>query len=167
VEETERAALGLAEVILRAGDAGMVIGLEGRLGAGKTAFVRGLARGLGLDVGQVASPTFVIANEYRATEAGQETERCLVHVDFYRLEREDELWSSGFEDFFQPGAVVAVEWANRFPGALPAQRLEVKLLRSADRPEEWRQLEAVAKGDEAEQVLTGWVEWMAAFDDES
>ncbi len=114
----ETAALG--EKLGRALVAGDCIALAGALGAGKTAFVQGLARGLGV-VERVSSPTFTIVNEH---EAGRVP---LYHVDLYRLEEEGELHAIGFDDYFERGGVVVVEWADRFPRALPAERLDVRI----------------------------------------
>jgi tRNA threonylcarbamoyladenosine biosynthesis protein TsaE len=156
VEETERAAEALASSI---GPAGLLVCLDGPMGSGKTAFVRGLARGLGLDVEQVASPTFVIANEYRLAADGVSEGRCLVHADLYRVESEERLWASGFEDYLRPARVVVVEWANRFSGVFPSSQLHIQL----DRPGgaqglEVRCFEAKAVGENAEGVLTLWRE---------
>ena len=117
----------------------MVVGLVGPLGAGKTEWVKGLAEGLGIEAKWVASPTFVIASEYPGA-------RPLAHVDFYRLESEGELEAAGFLDLLDPGRVVAIEWADRFPGALPGDRIEVRIARGAEQPETERAIEAVAWG---------------------
>ncbi|MCU1282046.1 MAG: tRNA ((37)-N6)-threonylcarbamoyltransferase complex ATPase subunit type 1 TsaE [bacterium] len=102
--------------VLAAGD---VVALVGELGAGKTSFVQGLARGLGI-AGRVASPSFTIVNEHEGRVP-------LYHVDFYRLEDADELRHIGFDEYFTRGGVVVVEWADRFPRALPAERLDVRI----------------------------------------
>jgi tRNA threonylcarbamoyladenosine biosynthesis protein TsaE len=148
-EATHEAARRLAAAI----DAsGLVIGLDGPLGAGKTAFVKGLAEGLGLDPAQVASPTFVIVSEY-ATPRGLR----LAHVDCLRVESEAELEAAGFLDLLVPGVVLAVEWSERFPHALPADRLELRIARevgpgAASR----RELNAVAFGPTARAALARW-----------
>lgn len=103
---------------------GLVIGLAGPLGAGKTEWVKGLAAGLGIEPDLVASPTFVIASEYSGR-------RELVHADLYRLGSAGELDAAGFMDWLAPGNVVAVEWADRFPDALPSDRIELRLARPA------------------------------------
>ncbi len=106
---------------------GDVVALSGELGAGKTQFVRGMARGLGIDERRVSSPTFVIAHEYESADGS----RVLVHLDAYRLEGRDDLVSLGFADDeggdLRVGAVMAIEWASRVAGALPVDRLEVTL----------------------------------------
>ena len=137
--------------------AGLVIGLCGPLGAGKTAFVKGLAHGLGLDPAQVASPTFVIACEY-PTPAGPR----LAHVDCLRVQSEAELEAAGFLDLLVPGVVLAVEWSDRFPAALPADRLELRFARAADPGAATRrELNAVAFGPVSQAALTRWRDALA------
>lgn len=116
VEETEQIAQALAQR-LSAGDR---IAFTGDLGAGKTAFVRGLARGLGITQ-RVTSPTFTIVNEY---EGGR---LPLFHFDLYRLSSEDELFDIGWEDFLVRGGVCAVEWSEHAPLALAdAIRIDIR-----------------------------------------
>lgn len=100
---------------LRQGD---VVLLYGELGAGKTAFVRGLARGLGASPDDVSSPTFTLIQEYM----GRVT---LYHVDLYRLEPK-EIPDLGLEDLVLGDGVVAIEWAERWPGR-PNDVIEVKI----------------------------------------
>lgn len=93
---------------------GDVVLLFGDLGAGKTAFVRGLAQGLGIDPGEVSSPTFTIIQHYSGGRAP------LLHVDLYRLEPK-EVDDLGLEELAD-GAVLAIEWAERLPRAWPGAR---------------------------------------------
>ena len=113
-EETSAAGERLG-ASLRQGD---VVLLYGELGAGKTAFVRGLARGLGASPDDVSSPTFTLIQEY----AGRVT---LYHVDLYRLEPK-EIPDLGLEDLVLGDGVVAIEWAERWPGR-PNDVIEVKI----------------------------------------
>jgi len=113
-EETSAAGERLGET-LRGGD---VVLLYGDLGAGKTAFVRGLARGLGADPSEVSSPTFTLIQEYR----GRVT---LFHVDLYRLE-EREVDDLGLEELVLGDGVVAIEWAERWRGR-PDDVIEVRI----------------------------------------
>ena len=89
---------------------GTVIALTGDLGAGKTAFVRGLAEALGCR-GRVTSPTFTIVNEYPGSPE-------LIHFDMYRLSGEDELYELGWDDYLARNAVVVCEWSELVPGAM-------------------------------------------------
>ena len=104
--------------LLRPGD---VVALRGPLGAGKTCFVQGVARGLGVDPSlPVTSPTFTLVGEYPARVP-------LRHADFYRIESEERLFELGFDDLLDGRGVLFVEWAERWPHALPKERLEVQI----------------------------------------
>ena len=106
----ETSALG--EAWGRTAAAGLVIGLTGDLGAGKTQLVKGLARGLGV-MARVQSPTFALVHEYTGGRLP------LYHLDFYRLEQERELTGIGLDDYLDARGILAIEWADKFPGALP------------------------------------------------
>lgn len=96
----------LGDKIARCANAGLVIALSGDLGAGKTQFVKGLARGLGIQA-RVHSPTFTLVNEY----AGGRLK--LFHLDLYRLETREQILSAGIEEFLKPDGVAVIEWAER------------------------------------------------------
>ena len=148
-EATRAAAGALAGAV---GPEGLLVALVGPLGAGKTVFAKGLAEGLGLDPAVVASPTFVIASEYTAPDG-----RRLAHVDLYRVESAAELEAAGFLDWLEPGVLLAVEWADRLPDALPADRLELRLSRpDAEVSADSRTLQAKALGAAAEAALARW-----------
>jgi len=102
--------------VLKAGD---VVAIYGPLGAGKTAFVRGLAAGLGAR-GPVRSPTFSLINEYRGRPP-------LIHIDFYRLSNKSEIDDLGWTDYLNSDCVVAIEWAERVQESLPSKRFEVHI----------------------------------------
>jgi tRNA threonylcarbamoyladenosine biosynthesis protein TsaE len=97
---------------------GAIVLLFGDLGAGKTAFVRGLSEGLGIDPEEVSSPTFTLIQEYRGRS-------LLRHVDLYRLEP-PEVLDLGLEELAGNDAVTAVEWADRWPGA-PGDAITVRI----------------------------------------
>ena len=103
--------------------------VSGSLGMGKTAFTRGLARGLGCR-GRVTSPTFTIVNEY-------EGRTPLFHFDMYRLGSSDELFDIGWDDYLARGGVCAVEWSERVSDALPEDTIFVDIART-DEHEDWR-----------------------------
>ena len=98
--------------------------MYGDLGAGKTAFVRGMARGMGLDA-HVSSPTFTIVNEYPG-------ERELIHFDMYRLASADELFDIGWEDYLNRGAVCAVEWSENVRDAFFGDEINVTIEKIGD-----------------------------------
>ena len=105
--ETEAVGTALARVL----QPGTVIAYRGDLGAGKTAFTRGLARGLGVTE-RVTSPTYTIVNEYLGGRMP------LFHFDMYRLGSEDELFDIGWDDYLERGGVCAVEWSENVWGAM-------------------------------------------------
>ena len=115
-EETERLGARLAVKL----EPGAVIAFTGDLGAGKTAFTRGLARGLGIP-DRVTSPTYTIVNEY---EGGR---LPLFHFDWYRLSDAEELFDIGWEDYLSRGGVCAVEWSEKVADALTdALRIDIR-----------------------------------------
>lgn len=118
-EETEALGARLAVKL----EPGAVIAFTGDLGAGKTAFTRGLARGLGIP-DRVTSPTFTIVNEYDGPLP-------LFHFDMYRLGGEEELFGIGWEDYLDRGGVCAVEWSENIAGALEGDALRVDIRRGA------------------------------------
>ena len=113
--ETEEVGRKLAEKL----PGGSVVAMYGDLGAGKTAFVRGMARGMGLSC-RVSSPTFTIVNEY----LGQ---RELIHFDMYRLSSADELFDIGWEDYLSRNAVCAVEWSENVQDAFFGDEIVVRI----------------------------------------
>lgn len=125
VAETEAFAAELAQTLAP----GTVLAYRGDLGMGKTAFTRGLARGLGC-MGRVTSPTFTLVNEY-------EGRIPLFHFDLYRLPDADALFDIGWEDYLDRGGVCAVEWSERVADALPEDTLYVTLERCPDQ-DGWR-----------------------------
>ena len=116
-EETEH----IGEMLGKRLSGGTVLALRGGLGMGKTAFTRGLARGLGY-TGRVTSPTFTIVNEYDGATP-------LFHFDMYRLDGEDDLFDIGWDDYLARGGVCAVEWSERVDDAMPADTLWVDIAR--------------------------------------
>ena len=105
--ETEKIGAALGKIL----PAGTVIAYEGDLGAGKTAFTRGLAKGLGC-TDMVTSPTYTIVNEYLSGRLP------LFHFDMYRLHTSDDLWDIGWEDYLERGGICAVEWSENVADAM-------------------------------------------------
>ena len=134
--ELETEALGEALAgRLKPGD---VVAYRGDLGAGKTAFTRGLARGLGC-AGRVSSPTFTVVNEH-------EGRLPLFHFDLYRLSGADELFDIGWEDYLDRGGVCAVEWSERAAAALPPETVFVTIRRCSE-SEDWRRVAIEERGE--------------------
>ena len=106
-EQTEEVGAALSKVL----SPGTVIAYRGDLGAGKTAFTRGLARGLGV-ADPVTSPTYTIVNEYLGGRMP------LFHFDMYRLHSADDLWDIGWEDYLERGGICAVEWSENVADAM-------------------------------------------------
>lgn len=113
--ETENFAAELAKKI----SGGTVVALYGGLGMGKTAFTRGLARGLG-NKSNVSSPTFALVNDYGGNPQ-------LVHFDMYKVESWEDLYSSGFFDYLDMGAILCTEWSENIENALPENTVRVRI----------------------------------------
>lgn len=127
VSRSARETFALGERLGRKLRPGDVVALVGELGAGKTQLVRGACRGAGVPDAEVASPSFAIVASYHG--------RIPVHhADLYRVADFDELYATGLGDLVAGDGATLVEWADRIPGALPAERLEVHLAHDALRP---------------------------------
>lgn len=101
---------------------GSVVAFFGGMGMGKTAFVRGLARGLGYQ-GEVSSPTFALVHEYQGGRL------ALYHFDMYRVETWEDLASCGYDDYLDLGGVLAVEWSENIENALPPDCVRIAIER--------------------------------------
>ncbi|MBI3088067.1 MAG: tRNA (adenosine(37)-N6)-threonylcarbamoyltransferase complex ATPase subunit type 1 TsaE [Candidatus Omnitrophica bacterium] len=123
---------------------GDVLGLIGELGSGKTTFIQGLARGLGIEPDQVKSPTFVLMREY----AGRTP---LIHLDGYRLEQGSSAVWLDLEWLFSPKRITVIEWADRVADCLPPEYME---LRFAYKTTNQRTVSAVAHGARAAQIIS-------------
>ncbi len=124
--------LSLAEQLaanLRAGD---VIAYRGDLGAGKTAFTRGLAKGLGCR-GEVCSPTFALVHEYPKTAPRNLT---LYHFDMYRISSADDLYATGYDDYLESGGVLAIEWSENVEEVLPEDAIIITISRLGENERE-------------------------------
>ena len=137
-EETEKIAYALAEKL----HGGEIITLDGDLGAGKTAFVRGLAAGLGIS-DRVVSPTFTIVNEYSGERLP------LFHFDVYRIGSPDEMYDIGWEDYLDRGGVTVIEWAVNIEEILKDEKIiKITIDKDLDVSEDYRII--TVEGDEQE-----------------
>ncbi|WP_449538598.1 tRNA (adenosine(37)-N6)-threonylcarbamoyltransferase complex ATPase subunit type 1 TsaE [Ferdinandcohnia sp. Marseille-Q9671] len=134
-EETDSFSYRLAERL----EPGDVITLEGDLGAGKTTFTKGLAKGIGV-IRTVNSPTFTIIKEYKGRIP-------LYHMDVYRLEYSDE--DLGFDEYFEGNGVTVVEWAHLIEDRLPEERLTIKIEHMGDFK---RKISVIPLGERYEQL---------------
>jgi tRNA threonylcarbamoyladenosine biosynthesis protein TsaE len=147
-EQTRRAGELLGQLVAP----GDVVALTGDLGAGKTVLVQGIASGLGV-VGHVPSPTFNILLVHRAPVT-------LFHFDLYRLEDARQLTDIDFYETLESGGASVIEWADRFPGELPPDRLDVAI---AAPDEATRELRVTGTGPRAHRLARRWVEkWQRA-----
>lgn len=126
-DETESIAIEIA----KEAKAGSIYTLSGDLGAGKTVFARGFARGLGI-MSPVTSPTFTLVNEYKKGRLP------LYHFDVYRLGEAEELYDTGFEDYLENGGVVLIEWAERIEELLPRPYFYISIEKDLSRGEDFR-----------------------------
>ncbi len=134
-EQTRDIACEFAK-ILSPGD---VVTLDGDLGAGKTAFTGGLAKGLGIDT-HVTSPTFTIVNEYRSGSLP------LFHFDVYRLDSMDDLYDIGWEDYLSQDGICVVEWADIVRDELSPPYYEIRIIKQSEN-EDTRQISIEYKGE--------------------
>ncbi len=138
-EETQ----ALGEAWGRAAASGLVIGLTGDLGAGKTQLAKGVARGLGISA-RVHSPTFTLVNEYAGGRL------ALFHVDLYRLQTAEQIEAAGLEEYFHPAGVSVIEWAEKvFPvPGLPPAGSRVQSL-----PAHFRQVQIETAGENERRII--------------
>ncbi len=123
IAETE----AIAEMIARRLENGGFLALYGGMGAGKTAFVRGLVKALAPECLElVHSPTFAIVNEYRGNKIN------IFHFDLYRLTDDDDLYSTGFYDFIEQGGLTITEWSELFENSIPEDAIKLKIERISD-----------------------------------
>lgn len=121
-EETERIGRELAENLLQGGKKSAFIALYGDLGVGKTAFTRGFVSAI-CPAARVKSPTYTVVNEYRGGAVP------VFHFDMYRIDGEDDLYSTGFYDYLEGGYLLS-EWSENIPFALPKDRITVTIEKS-------------------------------------
>lgn len=139
IRDTEQVAQAFAASTV----SGLVIGLTGELGSGKTLFVRAYCEALGVDPQQISSPTFVLVNQYSGRFP-------VSHFDTYRLADLDEFLAIGADELLDSDEVCLVEWADRVTEVLPADRIDVQITSTG---ESSRQFRFVAGGPRCEVVL--------------
>lgn len=114
------------EFVSRIGD-GTVFAFYGKMGAGKTTFIKAVCRELGVE-DVITSPTFAIVNEYRS----EKNNEPIYHFDFYRIKKLEEVYDMGYEDYFYSGALCFLEWPELIEEILPAGTTKVTITESAD-----------------------------------
>lgn len=139
--EAETHALGLKLGALL--PAGIVVALNGPLGAGKTRLVQAVAKARGIDPRDVVSPTYTLVQEYRGPKP-------MFHFDAYRLVDDDEFINLGPEEYFSAGGVTIIEWAEKVAACLPRERLEITIRPLA---ENTREFTFAGFGETAESVV--------------
>lgn len=135
-----------ADALAKAAELPLLVALTGTLGAGKTQLVRFVAQSLGVSPEEVTSPTYVLLQRY--------TGRHLIyHFDFYRLESAAEVWDLGIDELLEQSALIFVEWAEKFPECLPADRLNIRLEPIDAMSDQVRRASLTATGPRAESLL--------------
>ena len=119
--ETEK----IGELLGKTVKDGSVVAMFGDLGAGKTAFTRGFARGMNIH-SDVSSPTFALVNEYRGEK------RTLYHFDMYRISGWDDLYSTGYFDYLDAGGCLIIEWSENIEAILPEDCIRVTITKTDD-----------------------------------
>lgn len=142
----EQATRRCASLLAARAEPGLVITLDGPLGAGKTHFVKAFGEAMGVPASEINSPTYVIVQHY----AGRVP---LHHFDLYRLKDEDEWYELGADELFESSGVCLVEWANRFPRILPIDRIAITILVEGLHS---RKLVVRASGDSSQRILAAW-----------
>lgn len=117
----------IAKEFIKAMDQATVFAFYGKMGAGKTTFIKSLCEALGV-TDTVNSPTFSIVNEYRSDETGE----LIYHFDFYRIEKIEEVYDMGYEDYFYSGALCLIEWPELVEELLPGDAVRVEIKEEED-----------------------------------
>ncbi len=115
----------MAQDLARVAKPPLTIAINGTLGAGKTQWIRFFAAHLGVPAGDVTSPTYVLHQQYHGLFR-------IHHFDFYRLESESQVWDLGVDELYEQNALILIEWASKFEGCLPNDRLTLDLYQNAD-----------------------------------
>lgn len=141
-DDTEKLGFCLGSIAKK----GYIVCLVGELGVGKTEFVKGFARGMGIE-DQIVSPTFTIVNEYMGKIP-------LYHFDVYRLDSVDEMYDLGYEEYFFGDGVTIIEWANQISEIIPGDNIAVTISKDMEQGVDYREISIEASGKTYEG-LTG------------
>ena len=121
VAETQKIAADLAKKL----SSGEILALSGDLGGGKTTFVQGLAKGLGIKE-QITSPTFVLIKEFKISRSYKLEAKNLIHIDLYRLKKIDKIFKKEIQEYFKPENITVIEWAEKIKDSLPKNTKWIK-----------------------------------------
>ncbi len=116
-----------AKVFIQAMEENTVFAFYGKMGAGKTTFIKAICEELGVE-DTITSPTFAIVNEYRSEETGE----LIYHFDFYRIKKLEEVYDMGYEDYFYSGALCFIEWPELVEELLPGNTVKVTIEEKED-----------------------------------
>ena len=126
IENLEKIREAAREFVANIGDS-TVFAFYGKMGAGKTTFIKAVCEELGVE-DVITSPTFAIINEYRSDASGE----LIYHFDFYRVKKIEEVYDMGFEDYFYSGALCFIEWPELCEEVLPEDTVKVTIEESSD-----------------------------------
>lgn len=129
---------------------GYLICLVGDLGVGKTEFVKGFAKGLGVEE-YVTSPTFIIVNEYKGRLP-------LYHFDVYRINNTDEMYEIGYEEYFYGDGVCIIEWGDMIESLLPQERITVTISKDITQGVDYRNIDIIPSGDKYNSIIPEMLE---------
>ena len=126
IEQLDQIGKAAKEIVAAMGDH-TIFAMYGKMGAGKTTFIKAICKELGVDE-VITSPTFAIVNEYHSSTSGQP----IYHFDFYRIKKIEEVYDMGYEDYFYSGSVCFIEWPELVEELLPDDAVRVDITETAD-----------------------------------
>ena len=126
IEQLDKIGKAAKEFVAAMGDH-TIFAMYGKMGAGKTTFIKAICKELGVDE-VITSPTFAIVNEYHSSSSGQP----IYHFDFYRIKKIEEVYDMGYEDYFYSGALCFIEWPELIEDLLPEDAVRVRIEETED-----------------------------------